>query len=923
MNQYDQYISSNYQPAPLDKILAAGQLREQKYEDNANKIQSSLDQLGAIYSPVQFEQDYYNKKLNEVSDKINQISNSGRDLSDPVVNNQINSVIRSFTFDPKIHAVLSNIDTYKSYQKDVDQMKKDGTYDDGEWNDSFSYDLNDYKTNGNENTIHQLDYSGLNKYQDWKKQIGDEWKDIGDEYLGQVDDFIKSGKTPATASQLAIGLNGPMSNQMYSDFKKSDEYKKNGINGFTTWLTREMLPYNRNKLDHIPQYRNGDGDGNNTSSGNGNKTEKTDQFLLNKSKDNRVWYFGHEDPIVNSVIGNKEIKPNEDASGQPDVNNPYTDYVTLDDQKNIISGQKDLVDNYEEKTFHWTKQLSKQEIKDEIDKLKKEGGLLANAKINSLTLQLSSAPDKSGFIDKDGKPVTQTSIDFANEQKQDEIDKLDEYNKQLQTAIKEAEKESGLKADKDGNPVSQNISTSGINNAKWQILTNDWNATNTDEGYMSVDQFKKYFNNDIKDAMSHVTEDITSLNKKALDYVASKDPKVAKFIKTRDENLTGNYVMSAHDGVEYQLNADDPSVGYKGSSEANEFNQSVNLQKNNFMYIPTGSNKEQIDGETLFKDGEYDGQKGSFSLHTKNIGYSPSLGGYYARVEVMKNQSGKSGAVGSDVVSTGDEYIVKIPQDQLSAYLKDDTLARDAFESTMKDKVENLSDWNSHIDNVFFTVHKGNIPDTYTYDIKSPWTGKTIHMESTSDGKPLTTDDVYNAIYGVNAKLSENIQNNPIIQHESGGKMNIIGNNVKLENVDEDTPIGLYQWVPRYWANDIEKATGLKIKNDDGSINTAHVKAFLDNKNGVQTQYMQYYEENTLGPAKNDIMKDYKTYPYAQDYSQNQILAVINFLGVDGAKKYFRTGVEPSNISTMTYGKGDDRSTVSNPTVEQLLSQIK
>jgi hypothetical protein len=190
----------------------------------------------------------------------------------------------------------------------------------------------------------------------------------------------------------------------------------------------------------------------------------------------------------------------------------------------------------------------------------------------------------------------------------------------------------------------------------------------------------------------------------------------------------------------------------------------------------------------------------------------------------------------------------------------------------------------------------GLISDYYGYKGFLRWSknksGKTkITIPAIKSAINIVIDFGGNMSEKVNKNIfNYNLWKEEIGKIESGGNYNAVN---KTTNA-----LGKYQFLPRYWWSKIKefgKSKGLEVNE---------YKDYLENPD-LQEDFMKNYTDKTLKNGLSQIrkMQDNK-YQKAINLSDGQILALIHFQGLGGAKKWLETGDmigAENNISVEKY----------------------
>lgn len=115
----EQHVMNTYVPLPFQEILAAGQARQQRYDQSVSTMETYNDALTKM-NAIPFDKGYLQEKQAQFQGTIENLAN--QDLSDPTVNLQMRKEIRGLASDPTLRNIQQS---YAGYQSAIEEGKKE------------------------------------------------------------------------------------------------------------------------------------------------------------------------------------------------------------------------------------------------------------------------------------------------------------------------------------------------------------------------------------------------------------------------------------------------------------------------------------------------------------------------------------------------------------------------------------------------------------------------------------------------------------------------------------------------------------------------------------------------------------------------------------------------------------------------------
>lgn len=151
------------QQLPLEAMAQVGMYKQQKYEENVQKIQTQIDNIAGMDVIKPIHKQYLQSKLNELGSKLKNVA--GGDFSNFQLVNSVGGMTNQIVKDPTIQNALTSTQYVRKGQQDMEAARKAGkSSPENEW--WFNNGLNDWLNDGNKDTRftnNYVEYRDVNK----------------------------------------------------------------------------------------------------------------------------------------------------------------------------------------------------------------------------------------------------------------------------------------------------------------------------------------------------------------------------------------------------------------------------------------------------------------------------------------------------------------------------------------------------------------------------------------------------------------------------------------------------------------------------------------------------------------------------------------------------------------------------------------
>ena len=165
------YMGSTFENTPIQSsvnlplIQQVLSVKQGQYDANRAKIDQTLQAFGNIDLIRDVDKDYLSARMNDVYNSIEAVGN--RDFSQPYVADDIVGKVRNAAKDPFIMDAMANTAKFRTFQKDVEEVKKKdiNKFNNANYNDALELGGFGAWSNGDTNSLGTLQY---NEYTDAK-----------------------------------------------------------------------------------------------------------------------------------------------------------------------------------------------------------------------------------------------------------------------------------------------------------------------------------------------------------------------------------------------------------------------------------------------------------------------------------------------------------------------------------------------------------------------------------------------------------------------------------------------------------------------------------------------------------------------------------------------------------------------------------
>jgi len=213
MANYRQTRPINYSPyisqIPLQPMLQVGSQEQLNYNVAVDKIQSQVNQLGALDIARSQGRAYVNQRLNDLVNKINVAA--GSNFSDPNVFNQLTAMAGTIGNDQTIVNEVVGTQMMRSKQKEITTLKEKNPELYSQKNEEYAMmDINKWLSDGSPAGTKLNDRRSFSPWYDSEKEATDLTKD----FLSRPDEFTTETLDPNTGQIIKKTYKGKTADQI-------------------------------------------------------------------------------------------------------------------------------------------------------------------------------------------------------------------------------------------------------------------------------------------------------------------------------------------------------------------------------------------------------------------------------------------------------------------------------------------------------------------------------------------------------------------------------------------------------------------------------------------------------------------------------------------------------------------------------------
>lgn len=166
---------------PVDAMVQVGMQKQQKYEENVQKIQTEIDNIAGLDISRPQDKAYLQSKLNELGNNLNSVA--AGDFSNFQLVNSVSGMTKQIVKDPTITNAISSTAWYKKQKSLIESLRKEGkssTQNEAWFNEDVNKWFNDPKAGA-------LFSSEFTQYTDIDKKL----RDVADK-IHELDNSIEN-----------------------------------------------------------------------------------------------------------------------------------------------------------------------------------------------------------------------------------------------------------------------------------------------------------------------------------------------------------------------------------------------------------------------------------------------------------------------------------------------------------------------------------------------------------------------------------------------------------------------------------------------------------------------------------------------------------------------------------------------------------